>query len=362
MRWLALAFLSFLLPFVNLQAEVICTGKDCDSFNRKYAGFLDSFDKDYMPYLARDMFRAQSATQIATIPYPVSLNKFTLGISGTLAITESHRIGVYNPPQNQYKNMNEFGIAVNYNLYAGVNVGWLISFWYSLYMDVFNCDSYSTKCNYTFEVPILSRLEFYVNGIGKTDSIKYNDVDTFYENRKQIGNRGYAIRYQVFQERRMFFDFLKLSGLSVGAGYQLTRIDFAKDLKDLHLGIQVQELKYEWTGDNVINYRANIETRYADVRTGIRVLDFITLYVGAGISSSNGGIFMSLYRNGTYIVANDATNTIVKMKQNYYEDTYIQKYYVAGASISGFTIQGLSTFGKHTAKNYAITAGFSITF
>lgn len=364
MRWLSKAFFSLLLilPLTPVFSEHQCVGKDCTSFERKYGGFLNSFEKDYLPILARDLFRAQATTQIATVPYPITLNKFTFGVSGTIAATETHQIGIYDPAQNQYKKMNEFGVAVNYNYYAGVNVGWLLTFWYSLYMDIFHCDFNFTKCNYNFEMPILSRIEIYVNGVGKTNSIKYNDIDLYYENRRQIGNRGYAIRYQVFQERRMFFDFLKLPGVSVGVGYQLTRIDFAKKLKDMKLGLQVEEFKYEWSGNNVLNYRADIETKYIDARTGIKILDFITLYGGAGASASSGGVFLSFYRNGTYIVANEPTNIIVKMRQNYYEDAYMQKYLVAGLSISGFTLQGVSTYGKHIPKNYAVTIGFSATF
>ncbi len=364
----ALFLLFAVLPFTSVFSQISrdCVGTGCSAFNDKYGGLLDNFQANYMPQLTKDIFRAEVATHEASIPSVVTLNKFAIGWYGTLGITKPDKIAIFDPARGQYQKMNEFGFAPSHNFYAGINLGWTIAVWYNLYLDMFQCDFDSTKCSFDYQFPFLSRIEIYGNKMGSSkNSIDYNYIDTYYGNRKEMNNFGYMMRFQVIQEQRIFVDALKFSGFSIGAGYERSKVDFAKKINDINLGFQFGNMRYEWSGENVINYRSDVQTKLLDARTGFKFFDLIAIYLGTGISYSRGGVFFSLYRNGTYVTNNNPTSIMVQMKQNYFNNNYIQKYYTVGANISGFTIQGTSSYGKNsldTKKSYSVLVGFTISY
>ena len=341
-----LILLPLLIGSHSVMAEFECSGPDCNKINRDYGAYYSDFSKYYLPALAKDELLAQSFGSIALVPYHVTTQKFTVGIFGTASFTNERKIPVRNDLiENKTKNMGERGISLQPGGYAGVNIRWLASSLQTLFS------------KYDQESTFLDRFEVYGFGY-QYGSLKSDQANSTATN---LHLRGGMIRFTIIPEFG-WGRFINFSGLSIGAGRADSTHNINIKFSDT-LGIKTDIKSVEWTGNNEIIYQGTTVTRFGDIRTGASVLDFISIYLGIGKFSGTGSAFLSFSRDASYATFSDVTEYRFKAETKA-SDRFSDIYYIAGANIGPFTLQGMQTVSRKNQlrKAYAVTIGLTYRY
>ena len=349
-RWLLLILpvLVFALP---LRAEVTCVGNDCNKINRDYGDYFKSFERNYLPVLTKDIIVSQAIAGASGIPYHVFINRFSVGTYVTGGWTKPEKIQIQNERNGEVKRFGEFGAALQPNLYAGMNFGWLINGIYSWVW----CPA--TGCDQDL-LPFLNRFNVIVYGIGH---YKHRDPDNMQGSRRTFSAEGIQVRYLVM-EKFVWHSFLEFSGISVGGGYYSTNQRIRMLFND-RLKLSLTEYAtYDWSGKNRFEYYTSTKTGYGDIKTGIRLLDTVGIYGGLGTSFTRGNSEFGFRRDGYMITPNYSTVYTFNTHGEAH-DALKMDYGIVGANIGPLTIQATRSLKPNAlTRKFAYSGTIGLTF
>lgn len=355
--------LTFLVA-TALDAEVTCSGFDCPKIYDDYGAYASDFQETYLPLLARDLLAAQAMAATSGIPYHVNLKKMAFGIYATGAYTDSQKIQIHHESKDKTQTLNERGFALHPNFYVGVNVGWLLTSWYSWYYDVFKCEE-NFECNSYYSFPILSRIDVYVYGIGKVQQNSPNDRSFEWKKSKTTADAfGTAVRLHLINEIEIAGKILSFSGVSLGGGYYKSNQSILLHFEDTFKTDTPFASDYVWSGNNRLDYNTQTKTSYGEIRSGIRVLSFLGLYAGMGIGYTVGKSDLNYERIGYFTTPGKNTEYTFRFNGNY-EGALRTTYGIFGINLGPITVQGNKTINRNSLTDKhlsSITIGITHEF
>lgn len=192
-------------------------------------------------------------------------------------------------------NLPNGGASLSPTLMAGVNLGWLT---------MNGSANQKGKENENDEGrSFLHRINIYAHGFqGKLDQgdLKgLNDQSDQYKFSTNYNSFGATVRFQLIKERYTRLDFFGFTGISLGIG-------FHRKIEEMNMNYappQIPKIAFgpasgRWDADFALGYRSRSESLPIDIRTGVRLFYFLTIFVGAGISQNSGNSNIHLTVNG----------------------------------------------------------------
>ncbi|MCG6167764.1 hypothetical protein LFX25_07990 [Leptospira sp. FAT2] len=302
-RILPILILSFagMVPAGSLTAQVTCTGQACtiipSSISSQFNGLENEIRTKYLNEVVKSMADAALLTTInSSMMGPGTINRFQIGGGISAAGVKNEDI------QIQYAgvtlpNLPNGGASLSPTLMAGVNLGWLTG----------NGPSDQEEEKRSF----LHRINIYVHGFqGKLDQGDLRNLNNQTDQYRISGNYnsfGATVRFQLIKERYTRLDFFGFTGLSLGLG-------FHRKTEEMSLGYSptsIPKVSFgpasgRWDADFTMDYRAKSESLPIDIRTGVRLFYFLTIFAGAGISQNSGSSNLSLAVSGPLTLTLDA--------------------------------------------------------
>ncbi|TGL73480.1 Lsa36 family surface (lipo)protein [Leptospira yasudae] len=302
-RILPILILSFagLVPAGSLTAQVTCTGKACtiipSSISSQFNGLENEIRTKYLNEVVKSMADAALLTTInSSMMGPGTINRFQIGGGVSAAGVKNEDI------QIQYAgvtlpNLPNGGASLSPTLMAGVNLGWLTGSGPS--------DQEEEKRSF------LHRINIYVHGfqgnLNQGDLRNLNNQTDQYRISGNYNSFGATVRFQLIKERYTRLDFFGFTGLSLGLG-------FHRKTEEMSLGYSptsIPKVSFgpasgRWDADFTMDYRAKSESLPIDIRTGVRLFYFLTIFAGAGISQNSGSSNLNLAVSGPFALTLDA--------------------------------------------------------
>lgn len=354
-RWLSLLILPVLVFTAPLRAEVTCTGHDCGKINRDYGDYFTDYQKTYLPILNKDIIVSQAIAAVASVPYHVTLNRFAVGAYATVGWTTPGSVPVQNSRTGEYKKIDEMGLALQPNLYAGINLGWAVDGIYDwVYCPLTGCGTDSIA-------PVfLKRIDIYIFGTGKYEG---SNKDDRLGSRRMFSAEGAMIRY-ADTRKFVWHSIIEFSGVSGGVGFYRSRQKF-RFMFDDKLKLDLTDYAaYDWSAKNKFEHYTKTETVFGDIRTGFKVLDAFGVYAGFGTSFTRGYSEITFSRDG-YILT-PLTSTYYRLSaDSRVEEALKMDYVLAGASVGPITLQGVRSINPNPLTQkfaYAVTLAFTFDF
>ncbi|TGM96519.1 Lsa36 family surface (lipo)protein [Leptospira yasudae] len=341
-RILPILILSFagLVPAGSLTAQVTCTGQACtiipSSISSQFNGLENEIRTKYLNEVVKSMADAALLTTInSSMMGPGTINRFQIGGGVSAAGVKNEDI------QIQYAgvtlpNLPNGGASLSPTLMAGVNLGWLTG----------NGPSDQEEEKRSF----LHRINIYVHGfqgnLNQGDLRNLNNQTDQYRISGNYNSFGATVRFQLIKERYTRLDFFGFTGLSLGLG-------FHRKTEEMSLGYSptsIPKVSFgpasgRWDADFTMDYRAKSESLPIDIRTGVRLFYFLTIFAGAGISQNSGSSNLSLAVSGPLTLTLDAAAAGLPMQ------------FLQGYSASSTGNLSIRTHGDARAKdslNYLI--------
>ncbi|WP_017863349.1 Lsa36 family surface (lipo)protein [Leptospira santarosai] len=298
-KFFPILILSFadLIPASSLFGQVGCTGNACaiipGNVSSQFNGLEREIRTKYLNEVVESMGDAALLTTInSSMMGSGSINRFQIGAGMSASGTKNEDI------QIQYAgitlpNLPNGGASLSPTLMAGVNLGWLTR------NGPVNRKGKENEGDSSF----LHRINIYVHGFqGKLDQgdLKgLNDQSSQYKFSSNYNSFGATVRFQLIKERYTSLDFFGFTGLSLGIG-------FHRKFEEMNLNYtptQVPKIAFgpatgRWDADFVLGYRSRSESLPIDIRTGVRLFYFLTIFVGAGMSQNSGNSNMHLTVSG----------------------------------------------------------------
>ncbi|RHX79193.1 Lsa36 family surface (lipo)protein [Leptospira yasudae] len=302
-RILPILILSFagLVPAGSLTAQVTCTGQACtiipSSISSQFNGLENEIRTKYLNEVVKSMADAALLTTInSSMMGPGTINRFQIGGGVSAAGVKNEDV------QIQYAgvtlpNLPNGGASLSPTLMAGVNLGWLTG----------NGPSDQEEEKRSF----LHRINIYVHGfqgnLNQGDLRNLNNQTDQYRISGNYNSFGATVRFQLIKERYTRLDFFGFTGLSLGLG-------FHRKTEEMSLGYSptsIPKVSFgpasgRWDADFTMDYRAKSESLPIDIRTGVRLFYFLTIFAGAGISQNSGSSNLSLAVSGPLTLTLDA--------------------------------------------------------
>ncbi|EKR98957.1 hypothetical protein LEP1GSC125_2081 [Leptospira mayottensis 200901122] len=294
-------FLSFagFIPANSLFAQVGCTGNACaiipGNVSSQFNGLEREIRTKYLNEVVESMGDAALLTTLnSSMMGSGSVNRFQIGAGMSAAGVKNEDI------QIQYAgitlpNLPNGGASLSPTLMAGVNLGWLTMNGPANQKDRENKDDEGKS--------FLHRINIYAHGFqGKLDQgdLKgLNDQSDQYKFSTNYNSFGATVRFQLIRERYTRLDFFGFTGLSLGIG-------FHRKIEEMNLNYapaQIPKIAFgpatgRWDADFALGYRSRSESLPIDIRTGVRLFYFLTIFVGAGISQNSGNSNIHLVVSG----------------------------------------------------------------
>ncbi|MBW0435749.1 hypothetical protein HGB47_19260 [Leptospira yasudae] len=341
-RILPILILSFagLVPAGSLTAQVTCTGQACtiipSSISSQFNGLENEIRTKYLNEVVKSMADAALLTTInSSMMGPGTINRFQIGGGVSAAGVKNEDI------QIQYAgvtlpNLPNGGASLSPTLMAGVNLGWLTG----------NGPSDQEEEKRSF----LHRINIYVHGfqgnLNQGDLRNLNNQTDQYRISGNYNSFGATVRFQLIKERYTRLDFFGFTGLSLGLG-------FHRKTEEMSLGYSptsIPKVSFgpasgRWDADFTMDYRAKSESLPIDIRTGVRLFYFLTIFAGAGISQNSGSSNLNLAVSGPLTLTLDAAAAGLPMQ------------FLQGYSASSTGNLSIRTHGDARAKdslNYLI--------
>ncbi|AXR68747.1 Lsa36 family surface (lipo)protein [Leptospira mayottensis] len=296
-----IVFLSFagFIPANSLFAQVGCTGNACaiipGNVSSQFNGLEGEIRTKYLNEVVESMGDAALLTTLnSSMMGSGSVNRFQIGAGMSAAGVKNEDI------QIQYAgitlpNLPNGGASLSPTLMAGVNLGWLTMNGPANQKDRENKDDEGKS--------FLHRINIYAHGFqGKLDQgdLKgLNDQSDQYKFSTNYNSFGATVRFQLIRERYTRLDFFGFTGLSLGIG-------FHRKIEEMNLNYapaQIPKIAFgpatgRWDADFALGYRSRSESLPIDIRTGVRLFYFLTIFVGAGISQNSGNSNIHLVVSG----------------------------------------------------------------
>ncbi|TGK01104.1 hypothetical protein EHO59_12175 [Leptospira semungkisensis] len=304
----------YLFDFSSLQAQVTCTpppsGNNVCTFIppatvAEFNGLEQKIRTDYLNEVTKSMADSAVLSNLnASMMGPGTVNRFQVGGGVTLAGVKRNDINI------QYQDINiptlpNAGASLNMGAMAAVNLGWLLGKGPADQPDA-PSDSGQGRS-------FLHRINIYGHGFqGKIGQGDLRSVASSVSNdltvNGSINSFGATVRFQLLRERYTRLDFFGFTGLSLGIGFHRTSEDMNLNY---HPGasnavkVAFGPATGKWDGDVNFGYQSRVQSVPIDVRTGVRLFYFLTVFGGAGISSNSGNTRLNLNISGPVYLALD---------------------------------------------------------
>jgi len=286
---------------VPLGAQAACVGTTCsnlpfnqNSFNNLYF----QFQSQYANKLFDGMAQASTLANITGPPIgTVNLQEFTVGFGAGIG---------YVPFQKGALSLIGFGIVQDAitggvygipRIFAGANLGWLIGSPY---------DPDTRERSPSFLSP--ARFDLYVQAIDhrRQDGFDHGNIKADAE----LYTRGFDIRYHLVEGSPITDGgWLRFLGVSVGAGYHLSRVSlnieqYAKYRITAENGVPVT-----WEGTNYIDFQSALKSYPVEIVSGLQFLNFLSLSLGMGVATNSGYANIHLTRAGPMYRSSDQVSS-----------------------------------------------------
>ncbi|TGK06253.1 hypothetical protein EHO60_16860 [Leptospira fletcheri] len=307
-------------PFSGLQAQITCTppltgNNVCtmipSNIQSDFNGLALSIQTQYLNQVTKSMADSAVMSNIsASMMGPGTVNRFQIGGGLGVAGVKHNDITVsYNG--TTLPNFPNVGASVNPSLMLAVNLGWLFG------------KGQADQPDRSADVPdsqrsFLHRLNLYVHGfqgnIGSGDlKTLTNQANNGVHLNGNFNNAGVTLRFQLLRERYTRLDFFGFTGLSLGVGFHrqsenvsLSYAPGVNSAAQVNFGSAVGR----WDETVSFGYRNKAQSVPVDIRTGLRLFYFLTVFVGAGVSNNTGYAKMNLDVNGPlYLAVNVPTSS-----------------------------------------------------
>ena len=351
-------------------SEILCQGPACETFDSGYRQLVTDLDIFYMGELAEDIASAQAMSNIASMPTgaPINLKRFMFGANLTLGFTERRDI-LLRHADNSGRLYPEQGFALSSNLTFGINLGWMVSFWYNIYKDVDCVFSDEEKCEeFYLNIPILSRLDVYLNGargFSNKRQIALKGDGAIYDSHNRVDTSGFTLRMHLLEERPILSSLISFSGLSMGLGAQRSSQDFGIKLQeDINLPLPVND--YIPYLEMRLGVKSSMDSALADLRTGFNFFRFLHVGFGVGMSSHRGSTSLNMdFRALEYFLqAGQAPTTLLVDLERIRMSRFNLSYVQATIGIGSLYIQGVRPLqSKRDLRNAAsISVWFAVKY
>lgn len=306
---LILSFAGLTVPAGSLTAQVTCTGKACtiipSNISSQFNGLENEIRTKYLNEVVKSMSDAALLTTInSSMMGPGTINRFQIGAGASAAGVKNQDV------QIQYAgitlpNLPNGGASITPTLMAGVNLGWLLMQGQADQKEKEDDDKDAGGRSF------LHRINIYVHGFqGKLDQgdlRSLNNQSDQYRFSGVYNSFGATVRFQLIKERYTRLDFFGFTGLSLGIG-------FHRKTEEMNMGYSptsIPKIAFgpasgRWDADFTLGYRSKSESLPIDIRTGVRLFYFLTVFVGAGISQNSGTSNLSLAVSGPFALTLDA--------------------------------------------------------
>jgi len=337
-----------------VEAEIVCEGSDCNKIQQSYGAYSNDFQHKYVPLLTQDILMGHSLAAATGIPGVVNLTSFTVGAFATAGFTKVQRVQVQNDQTGAKKTLSEQGFSLQPNLFVGVNLGWFLSTWYSLYTQWFRC-SKEDNCAPEYEFPLLSRIDVYVYGVGHYRGGDIENSSSGTKSHSSANATGAALRIHAVDEIRILGGILRFSGISVGGGGYRSRQRMILRLNE-NLALDGGQLfQYEWSATDTLESDVTTKTAYAYIRTGFNILHLVWVYAGAGVSETHGTSAVSYRRDAVMLTPSQYTDYNANFGGNY-ENTVRMTHVLAGLNLGPIVVQGAQSLQRNPVTNKRVFA------
>ncbi|WP_426554218.1 Lsa36 family surface (lipo)protein [Leptospira interrogans serovar Pomona] len=304
---LVFSFIGFLTPANSLIAQIECSGAACTVIPSNISSQFNGLEYEiHTKYLNEVVDSMEDAALLTTINSSMmgngSINRFQVGAGLSAAGVKNDDI------QIQYggitlPNLPNGGASLAPTLMAGVNLGWLTGNGPADQKDKDEKDDGGRS--------FLHRINIFAHGFqGKLDQGDLKELNDQSDQYKFSGNYnsfGATVRFQLIRERYTRLDFFGFTGLSLGLG-------FHRKTEEMNLGYsptQIPKISFgpatgRWDADFALDYRSRSQSLPIDIRTGVRLFYFLTIFVGAGMSQNSGNSNIHLGVTGPMVLTLDA--------------------------------------------------------
>ncbi|EMJ98643.1 hypothetical protein [Leptospira sp. B5-022] len=317
-RYAAFLILSssvYFIPVSSAEAQVTCippaSGNNvCDlipaSTAAQFNGLEETIRKEYLNELTKSMADASVLANInSSMMGPGTINRFQVGAGLGVAGVQKDDINI------QYSDISipkfpNVGASINPGAMAGVNLGWLLG---QGPADQADPDEKNKNSSRSF----LHRINIYAHGF--QGNISNGDIKSLSDSTSKdlsmsgnVNSFGMTVRFQIARERYTKLDFFGFTGVSLGIGFhrkwEEINMNYHPSGSDA-VKVEFGPATGRWDADVNFAYQSKVQSVPVDIRTGVRLFYFLTLFAGAGISNNTGYTKLNLGVSGPLYLALD---------------------------------------------------------
>ncbi|MGJ4746530.1 Lsa36 family surface (lipo)protein [Leptospira sp. SA-E8] len=311
--FLILASSLYFIPVSSAEAQVTClppaSGNNvCNlipaSTVAQFNGLEETIRKEYLNELTKSMADASVLANInSSMMGPGTINRFQIGGGLGVAGVKKDDINI------QYGDIAipkfpNVGASINPGVMAGVNLGWLLGQGASHKPD--DDEKNSSRS-------FLHRINIYAHGF--QGNISNGDIKSLSDSTSKdlsmagnVNSFGVTVRFQIMKERYTRLDFFGFTGLSLGVGFhrkwEEITMNYHPSGNDA-VKVEFGPATGKWDADVNFAYQSKVQSVPIDIRTGVRLFYFLTVFAGAGISNNTGYTKLNLGVSGPLYLALD---------------------------------------------------------
>ncbi len=312
--FIILPFFLYIYPSQSTEAQVTCTppasgNNVCSvipaSSVAEFNGLEQTIRNQYLNELTKSMADASVLANInASMMGPGTINRFQigagLGIGGTKKDDINIQYGSISIPS-----LPNAGASLNPSMMVGVNLGWLLG--------KGPADQAEQSSDAASQRSFLHRINIYAHGFqGNIGPGDLRSISNSASNDLDIGGNinsfGATVRFQIARERYTKLDFFGFTGISLGIGFhrKWEEVNMSYHPSDSSATkVAFGPATGKWDGTVSFDYQNKVQSVPIDIRTGVRLFYFLTIFAGAGITSNSGYTKLNLNISGPVYLALD---------------------------------------------------------
>lgn len=309
-----LPFFIYFYPSQKAEAQITCTPPSsgnsvCDfipaATYAEFNGLEQTIRTQYLNELTKSMADAAVLANInSSMMGPGKVNRFQIGLGLSVAGTKKDDVNIQHSDISLPKFPN-VGASINPSVMVGVNLGWLFGNGPSDQPDQ-SSDPASGRS-------FLHRINIFAHGfqgaIGSGDLRNLSDTASKDLNiGGTINSFGATVRFQLVRERYTRLDFFGFTGISLGVGFhrkwEEVSLGYHPDNAD-SIKVSFGPASGRWEQNVSFDYQSKVQSVPVDIRTGVRLFYFLTVFAGAGISNNTGNMKLNLNATGPLYLALD---------------------------------------------------------
>ncbi len=288
----------------RLRAQITCTGEGCALLPYSPAVLDSTFlglERQYTDQLMDDMAKASTLAATAGPPMgTVNLQRFTAGVHMGVGYVPIEKVDVTIPGVGTYYGITKAGAGVSPRAFFGMNLGALFANSYDI-----------TATTGTPSMLSPARFDIYFSALERVETLQTSG-ETKGDVTGNVYARGFEIRYHLVEGNNLLLGpMLRFRGVSIGVGSYHSRMDV--DYRQTKSKISYQPMassEITWEGENRFHYASSVDTYPVDVRTGVQLLAFLNLTIGAGVVWSKGSSEVQFERTGPVYFTSDLATAL----------------------------------------------------